>query len=269
MTRRALIRGELAGTCSGGVPFRSAQAYLGPMKRSRPPRGAVVAWLAGCTVLAGCTAPGFWSAEAARDDAQVLQAISLTAKDVAEGAEFSLLDGGDEVIGQVSLDLCRADFPSEAQRRARHQIQVFDEGRASWLSSEALLYSSPAAAQEAMSELARAAADCEDSTTQQALQAVPTADDSGLSWRFAPAPDSGWPEVPGVARQAYQFQVTDPVGDTAEFLSTYLRRGRVLVALYVTPPGAQSELLVNDPSQQRLVAVISNRMAGLPTSEVF
>jgi hypothetical protein len=237
---------------------------------------AAPALLASASLLAGCQFN--WSL-ASRADAVVLSDVSLHESDAGESAVYSLVDHGDEVAGQVSLDLCRADFPSEALRQARHQVQVADAGAGMWVSSEAIAYGAPREAERAMSELAAAAANCpgpgagpgssKDVATAGGADLVhPAADDQGLSWSFQQPPDADWPSTPGVARQAYAFVISDLLGDSASYVTTYLRRGRILVAIYVTPPDSSATVLVNAPSQERMVTVMSARLAALPAADV-
>lgn len=58
------------------------------------------------------------------------------------------------------------------------------------------------------------------------------------------------------------------LGERASFVTTYLRRGRILVAVYVSPPDSGAAVLVKAPSQERLVEVMSARLASLPQSDV-
>lgn len=94
-------------------------------------------------VLGGC---GFQVNIGAPSDADVLAAVSLTADDAAQSALFQPYDGGDQVVGQTSLDLCDADFPSEALRVGRNQVGIGRVTAAEWVSSEAILYPGPAQA---------------------------------------------------------------------------------------------------------------------------
>lgn len=226
----------------------------------------VVALLA----LTGCQ--WSWHIGPRQGDAEVLPKVSLRARDASAQAEFALVPHGDEVAGQVSLDLCQTGYPSEAKRVARHQVQINDaSGRR--VSSEAIAYESADAAGQAMTELAKVAAKCRATGTgggSAVIQGVSVraGDDGGLRWSFEPDPDADWPQTAGVARQAYAFEISDMLGASASFVSTYLRRGRILVAVYVSPPDSSAEVLKNAPSQARLVEVISARLASLPQSDV-
>lgn len=225
-------------------------------------------------VVSGCSTLPQLGAQP-RDDGAILADVSLNSSDVSKEGTFARYDGGDEVAGRVSLDLCNAQFASESQRRARHQVQVYSDAGSGWVSSEALIYTSPEAAGQAMTELSSAASDCPQpgsdsssgsSDTQPVL--LRSAATNDLTWTFQDPPDSDWPQVPGVERQAYQFAISDDFGDSFSYLSTYLRRGRVLVAVYVTPPGQQEDVIRNSPTAAHFIEVMSARLAALPESDV-
>src|ERR1700730_3986704 len=57
-------------------------------------------------------------------DQQVLAAVVLAPHDLAAGDTVETVTDGDVVTDNVSLDLCNAAFPSEARRRARHQVEA-------------------------------------------------------------------------------------------------------------------------------------------------
>lgn len=206
-------------------------------------------------VLGGC---GFQVNIGAPSDADVLAAVSLTADDAAQSALFQPYDGGDQVVGQTSLDLCDADFPSEALRVGRNQVGIGRVTAPEWVSSEAILYPGPAQAEQAMSELARAAATCPESPVTRG------ADDPGRTWSFAAAPDAGWPTEPGVQRQAYAFTVTEADGSTRQATAIYLQRDRMVLALYSSPPDAASAVVRNSPDAQRFAEVMTRRLLAVP-----
>lgn len=191
-------------------------------------------------------------------DDDILAAVSLAQDDAADGMTLQPYEGGDRVSGQVSLDLCFGDFPSEQLRVGRRQVGIRG-GEAAWVSSEAILYGTPQDAAQAMSELATAAAECPED-----LVDPPQPDRSPLQWQFGRSPDSDWPDVPGVLRQAYQFTVTDPEGLQWSASATYLQRGRLILALYSTPEDAAATLIRNAPTAQRFAAVMGQRVLAIP-----
>jgi hypothetical protein len=92
----------------------------------------------------------------------------------------------------------------------------------------------------------------------------PQPDREALAWEFAPPPDADWPQEHGVTRQAYAFEATNPAGEKFTSTATYLQRGRMILALYTTPPESPAATLKNAPDQARFVEVMTNRLAGLP-----
>src|SRR5205807_5850622 len=69
----------------------------------------------------------------------VLEDLVVSQTDVPSGHDVALVENGDQVDGEVSLDLCSADFPSEYLRVARRQVAV-SKGDQDELDTEALLY---------------------------------------------------------------------------------------------------------------------------------
>ncbi len=230
------------------------------MPRTRTWPSAAALALAGALLLTGCT-PLQQIGQALSDpsDADLLAAVSLTQDDAAEGAELQPYEGGTEVFGRVSLDLCYADFPSESLRTGRNQVGIADATGAAWVSSEAILYSTPEDAEQAMGELRAADEDCPQEPVDP-----PQLDREPLTWQFDDAPDSDWPAQPGVARQSYAFTVTSPAEETSRSTATYLQRGRMILALYSTPPDSPAAALRNAPDQARFVEVMAARLAALP-----
>lgn len=230
------------------------------MRRATLKVRSVTAAAAMALVLTAC-GPLERIADAVTDpsDADLVEAVSLTPDDAAPGAAFSIDPGGDQVVGQVSLDLCYGDFPSEELRSGRRQVVIADEDGTNWVSSEAILYPTPEDADQAMAELEQAADEC------PAEPVAPPQDwREPLIWEFGAAPDEQWPDTAGVRRQAYLFDVTTPDGVGWTSTATYLQRGRMILALYATGPDSASATLRNAPSPGRFVAVMSSRLADLP-----
>ncbi|HEX4865966.1 MAG TPA: hypothetical protein VFV02_17990, partial [Acidimicrobiales bacterium] len=99
------------------------------------------------------------------------------------------------------------------------------------LSTEAVAYRDSAAASQAFSELASAAAHCPNTYVQGQIAGEPP-----LKTVFGPKPDTGWANVAGVVRLAYDATVSDQQGQSQEAVAVYLRRGRILLAVYVNDP---------------------------------
>lgn len=208
--------------------------------------------LGGCSHLAGTLG-------ATPSDDELLRAVSLTEQDAAPDASFLPYEGGTEVDGRTSLDLCFGEFPSEDLRVGRNQVAIGDPTGETWVSSEAILYSTPEQARAAMAELETAHDECPDTPVDP-----PQAGRAPLAWAFQDAPDADWPDEPGVRRQAYAFTVTDDSGLALQSTATYLQRGRMILALYANPPQGPAAVLRNAPDPARFTEVMANRLAGLP-----
>ncbi len=226
--------------------------------RSVTGRGTALV-VAAALLLSGCTQLQRIGDSLGSSDAELLAAVSLTETDAAAGSVFQPYDGGTEVFGRTSLDLCFGDFPSEDLRSGRNQVEIGDEAGTAWVSSEAILYPTPEDAEQAMAELDKAREECPTGPVEP-----PEPDRDALAWEFAPAPDADWPQEPGVTRQAYEFQATNPAGETWTSTATYLQRGRMILALYATPPDSPAATLHNAPDRARFVEVMGNRLASLP-----
>jgi hypothetical protein len=190
-----------------------------------------------------------------------LSGLVVSQADVPSTVVVQPLQCGNQVTGETTLDLCNGTYPSESLRTARRQVTaVGDVGLA--LSTEAVLYTNGAATAQAFSELKSVAAKCPSTP-------VVSPDGSGtLTTRFSAAPDGAWPQVAGVERLAYEFDSTDDTGQTAHSIAVYLRRGRVLMGVYLAEPAAQQLTVQGQSSTAAIVNVFAQRMAQLPASVV-
>jgi hypothetical protein len=85
----------------------------------------------------------------------------LKATDLPAGNTFPLIDGGDQVAGQVTLDTCGFTFTTEPHRVARRQYAALDaNGNYSGLSNELVAYDTPDNATKALGEWRTAVATC-------------------------------------------------------------------------------------------------------------
>lgn len=225
---------------------------------------AVALCIAGCSSgKAGSPATSTTaSTSKALTDAQVLRRVSFQAGDLRPGYRPALFQGGDQVTDQVTLDLCGATYPSEQRRRARHQVGAVDAHRRdTGVSIEAVLYDSPAGAQQAMREVRAAKAHCPTGYVRGDVAGVPP-----LRYRFAAAPDTSWPKVDGVDRFAVTATLNDQRGHSELGSAIYQERGRLLVALYTPDPSSTAKALAR--SIESFTDVLARRMADLPGSAV-
>jgi hypothetical protein len=196
-------------------------------------------------------------------DREVLRRVSWQAGDLRASFRPALLGDGDQVVNQVTLDLCGATFPSEQRRRARHQVGAGDaRGRdTTGMSIEAVLYDAPAGARQAMREVRAAQERCPHGYVRSDVAGV-----SPLQYRFAPAPDKAWSNVNGVDRFVVAATVNDQHGRTEREQAVYQQRGRLLVAFYTSDPKATAAALSRPV--RVFVEVLARRMAALPATAV-
>lgn len=204
-------------------------------------------------------------ASGTRAEQAILQSISLRPSDLATGYGVQLIPGGSQVKGQVTLDLCNQTFASERLRVARRQVEdVGPTARASFLSTEAVIYTSPAATATVFSELRSAAAHC--ATGYVIGPQGPPANKT----RLLRAPDASWPSVPGVQRLAYDQTIATRGKPSFQAITIFLRRGRVLLGVYFEFSGKRTLPTTIDGlrSIERIAHVFEERMAALPPSAV-
>jgi len=194
-------------------------------------------------------------------DASVLQGLVVRQTDVAPTYMVELLNGGSDVVGQTTLDLCNGTYPSESLRTARLQVVEYDPLGASVLSTEAVLYRNPQAARQAMQEVRSVVAKC-----PRDRAVVSPVNEPTVTTRFLHAPDGSWPKVGGIDRAAYLFTTTDSFGATDQRMAVYLQRGRVLEGLYFDNPAGVQPAVDGQTSVADIVHEFEQRIAALPNS---
>lgn len=108
------------------------------------------------------------------------QPVGVTAADLGTGWQERVISGGDQVVGEVTLDVCGGGYASEALRVARLQVAL--KNGPTVISSEAVEYAS-GGAQEAYSELRRRVSNCPKTPVAMPEQGTPP-----LRFRFARLP---------------------------------------------------------------------------------
>ena len=194
--------------------------------------------------------------------APLLQGLVVRQQDVPTANRVQLLDGGNQVSGQTTLDLCNGRFPSEALRSARLQVVEYDGGGAGVLSTEAVLYRHGTDAAQAMREVAEVAAKCPNSPV------VSPVGEPTVTTRFQAAPDRSWAAVAGVQRLAFAFTTTDSLGLTETHVAVYLHRGRVLEGVYFPSPAGSQPPVEGQTTIAGIVNVFEKRIAALPAGAV-
>jgi Protein of unknown function (DUF2510) len=192
----------------------------------------------------------------------VLSGLVLQQSDVPAGVTVATIPGGDQVSGQATLDLCNGTFASEALRTSRLQVAATDGQGNEVLSTEAVIYSSPAAAAQAMSELKSVAAKCPSSPV------VSPVGEPTVTTQFNAAPDTSWPPVANVQRLAYDFTTTDQTGSAQRNIAVYLQRGRVLMGVYFAETVGAQASVDGQTTAAGIVHIFETRIAQLPASTV-
>jgi hypothetical protein len=189
--------------------------------------------------------------------ASVLSGLVLRQADVGATETVAPINGGTEVAGGATLDLCNGTFPSESLRTARLQVAAADAQGTIVLSSEAVLYSKPGGAAQAFSELRSTAANC------PASPVVSPVGEPTVITHFNAGPDGSWPQVATVERLAFDFVATDGSGQTRHFTTVYLRRGRALMGIYFSQPDGPQAAVDGQTTISGIVNVFAARMANL------
>jgi hypothetical protein len=197
------------------------------------------------------------------DAGATLDSVGLQPDDAATGYDYAPYQGGDQVRGQVSLDVCSQRFSSESLRVARHQVGIRDTKGKGVVSTEALLYRDPAAAAQAMGEIQQAVAACPSTPTKSAVAGAPA-----LSYQVNAPPDEGWQRVAGVDRLAFDMTASDESGHTVRIVTIFLRRARLLLGIYLQQPEQASQALTNHPSVENLTSRFASEIAALPATDV-
>ena len=195
-------------------------------------------------------------------DAAALRQLVVQQSDVGSNLAVALLQGGDQVRGTATLDLCNGKFASEPLRTARLQDAVVDMQGMGLLSTEAVLYRNADATAQAFNELRTVAANCPNSPV------VSPVGEPTVTTHFDAAPDGDWPQTPGVDRLAYSFTATGQSGQAQPSMAVYLRRGRALLGIYFVQPQNALPAIDGQTTAAGIVGVFASRLAQQPASVV-
>lgn len=192
--------------------------------------------------------------------ASVLPDLVVRQSDVDSAVTVAQLRNGTAVSGATTLDLCNGTFPSESLRTARLQVAAYDDQGTPELSTEAVAYRNAAATTQAFAELKEAAARCPNSPVRSPV-GEPT-----VTTSFSRVPDSSWPRTAGVDRQAYHFTTTDATGTSSPAIAVYLKRRRIVLAVYFPQPDGRQGPVVGQSTVAGIVEVFQERLSRLPSS---
>lgn len=187
-----------------------------------------------------------------------LAGLVVQPRDTTSALTVRGLAGGNQVVGQPTLDLCNGSFPSESLRVARLQDVALDGAGQPVLSTEAVEYRDAAATAQAFSELKRVAATCP-SVPVESPTGEPT-----VTTKFGPRPDRNWPETPSVNRVAFSFTTADASGQSHPSIAVYLRRGRLLLGVYFSQPDGAQPAINGRTTIEGIVNDFAVRLAKAP-----
>ncbi len=179
-----------------------------------------------------------------------LARLGLRQSDVTGAVLVLPIDGGLQVAGETTLDLCDAAYPSEALREERVQVAGYEADGTTRLSTEAVRYRDERAVAQGWAEIEAAAQRC--ASTEPGTTAAPIG--------------SGWRDVPGVRRLAYELTRTAPDGSRTRYVVVYLSRGNVLLGVYFPRPDGEQLDVAGADTVPDIVDVFAQRLAELPPS---
>ena len=250
------------GPSFGSLPGNGARPPLGldPNSGSAP---GIESPNDGSSGSAGAGSGSPNGAQSSDPSANVLRQLVVRQSDVTQPNSVALSDSGDSVTGTPTLDLCNGTYPSESLRTARLQVDETGGSGTPVFSTEAVLYRDAAATSQAFSELRSVVAHCPPTAVSSPVGEPP------VTTKFNAAPDTAWPQVAGVERQAYDFTMTDSSGASSRGVAVYLRRGRALLGLYFkTPPDAAQPSVGGKTTVPSIVSLFAQRLASVPASTI-
>lgn len=222
---------------------------------------------AGAAVADGAVQPSVTSTE----DLATLTAVSIQPSDLRAGFQTLPYPSGTSVHGYVSLDLCGADFPSEAKRTGRSQTSVVPSFDPTFdgtiFATEAIMYPDDQTAVQAMTELTTAANNCPTSSFVMGPACTcHVGNQTPENWQFHPAPDLRWKKTPGTQRLAFDVTIADQKGHSTREDLIYQRHGRLVVAIYGNPADIAYTVPGHAKAEQRLANAIAQRLAATTTA---
>jgi hypothetical protein len=253
------------------APRKSVGAMMSTGRRTMGRMVRAVATVVGVTMVAVALTP--LPAVAAGDpfvqptttsaaDEQLLATVSLQPGDVQPPAAILPYQSATTVRGQVSLNLCGAEFPSEALRAGRRQVGVY-AGQSQVFSVEAILYRDDAAAAQALAELTRARKACPKGFVSTGVRG-----DALIKNHFNHVAKRYRRAVSGVERVAFDITQTTQDGRGGETLVIYQRRGPIVVGLYSMTPLPDNVVTTPIDGISGLANTLAQRLQAAPTSGV-
>jgi hypothetical protein len=203
------------------LSFRLALPMIPPMRLVCSHRMLLV----GICVIIAATVP---SLARSSGSGKALQQVVLRPVQVGRGYVRKLIQGGDRVKNQVTLDLCGFHFSSESRRTGRLQFAYVRRGSTLALSNEVVSYRIGGAAL-AMREVDEAVRACPPGEVRSTVRGVPP-----LRYRFTRLATAGKGLLPGAI--ALQMTASGTVNGkklTETSFGVYQRRANILSGVYV------------------------------------
>lgn len=223
-------------------------------------RAAVI--LLSVLVLTGCSASGNSERGGGSATTEVgpvpggdpafLAGLGIGDGELRDGEQAALIDYGDQVDGQITLDFCGATFRTERERVARNQTAISDaDGQ--WAGASEVVRYEPGRAAAALDEVRDAIASCDpDQPADSNVDGVPTA-----YWTSTPIDDDLLPDVVE-DHVAVDVTITAEDGTSQRSAFIYQRRGDLLVGTYATATDRAAEL----------ANAVGRRLAAAPADRV-
>jgi hypothetical protein len=160
-----------------------------------------------------------------------VEQVVLKPEQVGAGYRLKTLPHGNEVKGQVSLDLCGFSFPSERYRVARLQVAYVRAGAPS-LSNEVVEYASGGRAAQALAELFYAEEKCPAGPVKG-----PVANQPPITYRLRPLSDRHLLK-PSLAAVMHLTATVKGKRKTWNVVVVYQSHGTLLSAVYSDGKGS-------------------------------
>lgn len=194
---------------------------------------------------------------------ELLASVSLKSADLNK-ISISLMDKGD-TLEQPTLDFCGKKFASESLRVHRRQVAGTFNNNASWISSEAVLYTSPAAAQQAIDEMVAAKKACPDGTVYK--------DELGndVTIKFYPAPGPSTTLLVGADQRVILNAIETPADEASAPQRIFMAiqvRGSLLVAFYLVEGSTETYSQSNLDVLYGFVSAITERINAVDKTEI-
>lgn len=191
------------------------------------------------------------------DNAALALHLAVPPEQVGTGWTSKLIPGGDQVQGQVTLDLCGERFLSESMRIARRQVVLTPPGAGAnstdAISNEIVIYR-PGGAQQAQSELMQSITSCPTGPVQGTV-----AGEGMLTYKISTlSSDTHW--LPGTV--AIRAVITNSSGQRADTVSIYQFHGDALSAVYGPADNGQANASVLRAAAQAATLLNSSAPAA-------